>query len=99
MGALALNYTGLRFPEAQGIVKEHFSQPSARYGVEIRFRSHAEADDVEQILAAVDGHPGTVCVIDRHSQAVVFEGSPGELREAVSTSATFRGIESRHVGQ
>lgn len=99
MDALALSYAGLRFPDAEGIVKNHCNKPSARYGVEITFRSHAEADDVERILAVVDGRPGTVCVIDRQNQAVVFEGSPEELRKAISASAAFRGSESRHVGK
>jgi len=66
-------------------VKKSRTQASARYGIEISgVTSHAEANELNQVLTELDGHNGKVRVIDRVSQIVVFDGPVHEVRESIS---------------
>lgn len=61
----------------------------ARYAIDIRGHCvHAEFDDLEQLLAMVDGHAGRAHVIDRHSKALIFHGTTDELRKALHCDFT-----------
>ncbi len=65
------------------------TQPSARYGVEIRSVAlHAEADDLAHIGKLLNGHGGRVRVFDRQSRCLLFEGTVEEVRKALGTFTT-----------
>jgi hypothetical protein len=56
----------------------------AKFGIEIRpVRSHIEAEELINILPALDGQTGKVTVVDRASGMVTIEGTADEVRRAI----------------
>ena len=73
----------------RGAMRRH-TQPSARYGVEIRSMAlHAEADDLAHIGKLLNGHGGRVRVFDRQSRSLLFDGTVEEVRKALGTATTL----------
>lgn len=72
----------------------------ARYAVDIRGQCvHAEFDELEQLLAMVDGHAGRAHVIDRHANALIFHGTTDELRKALRGNFTSVAGDSFDAGE
>ena len=65
-------------------MEERFNPIRARYASDIRGQCvNAEFDEVDQLLAIVDGHAGRAHVIDRHSKALIFHGTTDELLKSL----------------
>lgn len=63
-------------------------QVHARYGVDIRGPVvHAEVNELAELAAVVDGHAGTIHVVDRHTRALIFHGTLDDLRAAMRAEA------------
>ena len=60
---------------------------------------HAEFDELEQLLAMVDGHAGRAHVIDRHSKKLIFHGTMDELRKALGKDFASVAGDSFDVGE
>ncbi len=72
------------FAERNPAVEERLNPIRARYAIDIRGQCvHAEFDELEQLLAIVDGHAGRAHVIDRHSKTLIFHGTTDELRKSL----------------
>jgi hypothetical protein len=72
----------------------------ARYAIDIRGQCvHAEFDELEQLLAIVDGLGGRANVIDRHSKTLVFQGTTDELRKALGKDFASVAGDSFDVGE
>ena len=68
----------------------------ARYGIDIRgLCSHAEANELAQVLALLYGHVGKVRVVDRRSHTVVFDGTVDEVRESICAFSASQADKAR----
>lgn len=73
--------------ERRPIMNGHRNQQSARYGIDVRgFHLHAEADELKEVLAVLNGHASTVSVIDRQRRTVVCDGRMEEVRKAIRSA-------------
>lgn len=83
------------------VVALHGGAVIARYGVEIKFRCHAEADELREVLDALDGCgcAGTACVVDRQRRSVIFEGMVSQVREALRAVAGMTREEPNDEGK
>ena len=58
-----------------------------RYGVDVRgFRLHREADDLDEILASIEGIEGIVSIVDRQTSGRTFFGTVDQVRNAILRS-------------
>jgi hypothetical protein len=58
----------------------------ARYGIEIRGTTlRADADNLAQISALLNGHTGLVHVVDRQNQSLLLGGSVDEVRKVLDS--------------
>jgi len=63
------------------------AEQCGRYGIDIRgFRLHMEVDDLEAILASIEGIEGIVSVVDRRTRGRTFFGTVDQVRNAILSS-------------
>lgn len=60
---------------------------------------HAEFNELDQLLAMVDGHAGRAHVIDRQTKTLIFHGTTDELRKALGSDFASVAGDSFDVGE
>jgi hypothetical protein len=70
------------------------ARPRTRFAVEVRgFCAHTEVTELSEVLEFIDGMTGRVHVIDTLTRRLVFEGTVGDVYEAIVTSSAHEEIE------
>ncbi|MBI5091858.1 MAG: hypothetical protein HZB26_05360 [Candidatus Hydrogenedentes bacterium] len=79
-------------------MSECYKRTGARYGIDNRgLCSHAEANGLGEVLAALNWHVGEARVIDGRSQTVALAGTVDEVQNSISGLSPCQGVPAREA--